>query len=81
MNRHDDVEVSKMSGTVSLSRRAFEKGVNDVLTLKPLRDVACKIVTGEVNTTVFGPNIQTYGKKSRAVSGKHSTGRNGKQSS
>lgn len=36
-----------MSGNVFLSRRAFDKGLSDTLTLKPLRDLARALVHHE----------------------------------
>jgi hypothetical protein len=37
----------KMIGTVSLSRSSFSRGVNEVLTMKPLRDAASSVFTGK----------------------------------
>jgi len=41
---------SKMSDTITFNRRAFNKGVNDTLTLKPLRVVILDLANGKLKS-------------------------------
>ena len=45
-----------MSDTVSLNRKAFKQGVDEVLTLKPLRDAA-SIALGRLSAKNAKPDV------------------------
>lgn len=67
-----------MSDSISLNRRAFEKGFTDTLTLKPLRDAASAFLKGEridVKPTVTVQRRTATSKVSIVVSSRTQHGR------